>query len=228
VNKIKLSQKIIQEFTKSKILSIGTGHGIKEIYEVVEDIISQLPIKPNIAIELDLSSKIEYEKFFQGLKVDISKIYFDFLRDGVLTGDGRVTKECFNFLKKYQEQNPSSEIIFLDEENKNPETIDLDQANQFLKNFHNPTIIIAGNLHSSKEIKEYSGNKIIPMGFYIKEKVGDFPYINIQPASGSYFNGKIVEIKEDVNKNIGELLDLGNSNYLYIFAKATPTTQFEP
>jgi hypothetical protein len=228
MHKIKLSEKLIKEFSNSKILSLGTGHGISEIYEIIEEIIKQLPTAPDIAIELDAATKIEFEKFCKGLKVDITKVYFDIYEDGILTGDGRVTKECFIFLKNYLEQNPTAKIIFLDEDNKSHESIDKDQANQFLKNFKKPTIIIAGNLHSSKEIKEYLGNKIIPMGYYVKEKLGNFPYINIQPSSGSYFNGKVIEINsKNEHSESEQIVDLGDSNYFYCFEKATPTTQFD-
>lgn len=227
MNKFTLPKEIIEEFKSTGVLSIGGGHGITEHYEIYNNIINQLEIKPNIAIELGFEEKTQFENFKESKKVDPSAIYADPYNEGKLIGDGRATVECFNFLKKYSDQNPNIKIIFLDENITSFENRDNEQAQHFLKNIEKPILIIAGNLHASKEIKEFDGKKFTPMGYFIKEKVGDFPYIDTQPASGSYYNGKIRNITPDSAIVVNKFIKTGENSYKYYFEKATPTTQFE-
>jgi hypothetical protein len=227
MKELKLPEKIISEYLRTGILSLGEAHGVKENYLVYEKIIEQLPIKPNLAIELGLFDKLEFENFCAGRKINVNKIYGDAFGNGVLVGDGRVTIESFTFLKNFTDKYPNRKITYLDEKLEDYGSRDFQQAKHFLENFEKPTLIIAGNLHSSKEKKEFYGNKIIPMGYYIKEKFGDFPYINIQSASGSYYNAGIVNITPDPERIVGEFIDLGNNNYKFYIEKASPTTQFK-
>jgi hypothetical protein len=65
------------------------------------------------------------------------------------------------------------------------------------------------------------------MGYFIKEKFVDFPYIDIQPASGSYYNEEIRNITPDLSTVVNEFIKTGENSYKYYFEIATPTTQFE-
>ena len=65
------------------------------------------------------------------------------------------------------------------------------------------------------------------MGYYVKEKLGDFPFIDIQPASGSYLNREIVNIRPDPIENIEEFIDIGENNYKYYLKEVTPATLFK-
>ncbi len=227
MERIILPKKIIDEYEKCGILSLSEIHGMKENWLVFENIIEQLPTKPNLAVEFGYFDKIEFENFLLGKEINLKNIYFFNTEKNEYQGDGRVTLESFTFLKNYIKKYPDKKIIFLDEKNTEYQKRDLQQANHFLENFEKPFLIISGNLHSSKEIKEYLGKIYTPMGYYVKEKFGDFPFIDIQPASGSYLNREIVNIRPDPIENIEEFIDIGENNYKYYLKEVTPATLFK-
>jgi len=224
MERIILPKKIIDEYEKCGILSLSEVHGMKENWQVFEKIIEQLPTKPNLAVEFGYFDKIEFENFQSGKEINLKNIYSFNTEKNAYQGDGRVTLESFTFLKNYIKKNPDKKIIFLDEKNTDYQKRDLQQANHFLENFEKPSLIISGNLHSSKEIKEFVNKIFTPMGYYVKQKLGDFPFIDIQPASGSYLNREIVFIKPDPIENVEEFIDLGENNYKYYIKEVTPAT----
>jgi hypothetical protein len=197
---------------------------MKENWQVFEKIIEQLPTKPNIAVEFGYLEKIEFENFRTGKKINLKNIYSFDAEKNKYQPDGRVTLESFTFIKNYMENNPDRKILFLDEKITDIHTRDLNQANHFLENFEKPFLIISGNLHSSKEIKEHVNKIFTPMGYYVKQKLGDFPFIDIQPTTGSYLNRDIVHIRPDNIRNVEEFIDLGNNNYKYFIKEVTPAT----
>jgi hypothetical protein len=75
MNKFKLPSEIIEEFKRTDILSIGGRHEIAEHYEIYNDIVNQLEIKPNIAIELGITEKTQFGNFKTGKKAYPSTIY---------------------------------------------------------------------------------------------------------------------------------------------------------
>jgi hypothetical protein len=227
MTKIILPKKIVDEYEKCGILSLSEIHGMKENWLVFENIIEQLPTKPNLAVEFGYFDKIEFENFLLGKEINLKNIYYFNTEKNEYQGDGRVTLESFTFLKNYIKKYPDKKIIFLDEKNTEYQKRDLQQANHFLENFEKPFLIISGNLHSSKEIKEYLGKIYTPMGYYVKEKFGDFPFIDIQPASGSYLNREIINIRPDPIENIEEFIDIGENNYKYYIKEVTPATLFK-
>ena len=92
MTKLKITQNLIEEFESSGLLAIGEYHGVRENYLFYEALLNQLPFKPNIAIELKDSERLELEKFLVNKEVEASKF----------SRDGRVSIEFFNFLNNYK------------------------------------------------------------------------------------------------------------------------------
>jgi hypothetical protein len=218
MNKIVLPTKLIELFKQTGVMSLGERHGIKENYEIYENILKNLPEKPNLALEFGYFDKVAFEDFNTGNKIDINS----------LSDDGRISLEYFNFLKKYLEDNPETKLIYLGEfRTADPiKSGDEQYADYFLETFKKPTVIICGETHARKENIIWSDGFVQkPMGAFIKEKIGDFPNIKIIPTSGKYYSFGINEIP--VHQSVcGEVIDKGNNNYEYNFEKATPTTPF--
>lgn len=214
--KINIPKKLMNEFYRTGIIAFGEIHGIKENTIFYEKFIEQLPVKPNLAIEMFSLEIIEFKKFLSNQCIDKS----------VFSKDGRINLEYLNFLKKYILENRTVEIIYLDESyKKGDKTRDEQMANYFLEYYKKPTIIIAGNLHTSKEIFKFNDYTHIPMGYYLKKQIGDFPYISLIPASGNHFNFEITKLNDIKNVKINEIIEKNSYNYKYYFEKANPTTQ---
>lgn len=219
MKEIEIPKKILDLYEKVGVMSLGERHGIKENYDIYQQILNSLPQKPNLAIEFGYFDKIEFQNFLNNKKLDLKYIQ----------GDGRVNLEYFNFLKNYLLDNQNTKIIYLDEElERNEISRDEQQYIYFLKNFERPMVIICGETHARKEPIHWSeGNIQIPMCFYVKNALGDFPNIRIMPASGAcYYMNKITEIPKD-DKLCGIIIDKGDNIYEYNFEKATPTTPLE-
>jgi hypothetical protein len=93
-----------------------------------------------------------------------------------------------------------------------------------LKNFEKPILLIAGNIHTMKNIFETPHKKIYPMSYFIKNSLGDFPLINICLASGSYFNYGIKSINTVKKIEISKFIEKDNYTYDFYIENGTPAT----
>jgi len=223
MKKITIPEKLIEQYLETGILAIGEYHGVKENYIFYETLINSLPEIPNLAVEMKETERIEFEKFLKGDKIDPS----------ILSNDGRLNIEFFNFLKKFTDNNPDKIIFNFDEKDKDLEQLkklnlsrDEQMANNLLSNFKKPIVVIAGNLHLQKNIIDLGNKKIVPMGFLIKEKVGDFPFISIVPLKGEHYNFGINKLETIEDRNFNEFYEKEDSKFLFFIEKATPTTPF--
>jgi hypothetical protein len=223
MNKLKIPEKIIEEYLKTGILAIGEYHGVQENYEVYKNILNSLPNIPNLAVEVKDTERIEFEKFLMGKEFNPSKF-----RD-----EGRLNLEFFNFLKYFKENYPNKKIIYFDEMDSDLELLkqknfsrDEHMANNFLEKLEKPIIIIAGNLHLQKNIINLGNKQISPMGHLIKEKIGDFPFISVVPMSGSQYNYGVKELDIITDRNANEFYEKEDNKYLLFIEKATPSTPF--
>ena len=98
-------------------------------------------------------------------------------------------------------------------------------AEELLKNFQKTTLIISGNVHTSKKIMFFE-KEVYSMGLYIKNKFGDFPLINLMACSGRYLNNTIKHFKDNKNIESEKFLEIGNNEYLFYLRKASPVTLF--
>lgn len=214
-----LPTKLIEEFKRTGILAIGEIHGIKENYNFYNSLLNNLPFKPNLAIEMTSIEKIEFEKYLSGEEVDSSK----------LSSDGRLNVEYFAFLKNYIKENSNVKIIYFDIKEENLENLKNKQktrdeimANNLLNELEKPVVIIAGNIHTEKKMFDTGDNKIYPMGLFLKQKLGDFPVVQILYSFGNYFNFTIREFKtKEVLLN--EFIEKEDCEYIFYQEKATPT-----
>ena len=224
MKKIEIPEKLLNLYLNTGILGIGEYHGVKENYIFYETLLESLPEIPNLAIEMKETERIEFEKFLNGEKID----------ESVLSNDGRLNLEFFNFLKRFTEKYPDKEIINFDEKDKNIEelkklnkTRDEQMADNLISNIKKPLVIIAGNLHLQKNIINLGDRKIVTMGYLIKERIGDYPFISVVPLKGENFNFGInkLETIEDRNKN--EFYEKEDNKFLFFLENATPTTPFQ-
>jgi hypothetical protein len=225
MNNFKIPQNLIEEFEISGVLALGEYHGVKENYWFYEEFLNQLPFTPNIAVELKDSERLELEKFLTNKEIDYTKF----------NKDGRANVEFFNFLKKFKDVNPESKILCFDEIDTAPKsndevnyTRDEQMAINFLNNYEKPTLIIAGNLHIQKSKINLGTSELVPMGYLMKNKIGNFPTILVIPTSGSFFNNEIKQIKPIVDVKINEILEKGDMNYRYYIEESHPVTIFNP
>ena len=225
MTKLKITQNLIEEFESSGLLAIGEYHGVRENYLFYEALLNQLPFKPNIAIELKDSERLELEKFLVNKEVEASKF----------SRDGRVSIEFFNFLKNYKEVNPETKIVCFDEIDTEMNSLkdrnltrDEQMAENFLNHFEKPTLIIAGNLHTQKSKIDLGTSELVPMGYLLKNKIGNFPAILVIPTSGSFLNNEIKQIKPIVDVKLNEILDKGDMNYRFYIGESHPVTLFNP
>jgi uncharacterized iron-regulated protein len=215
MKKFVLPTKIIEQYVNTGIISVGEIHGVKENSDFYENLVEQLPLKPNLAIEMFNLEKGQFQNFLAGKEMDTS----------VFSEDGRLTLEYLTFLKKYKETNPEIKILYLDENYAEGElTRDNQMANHFLKNFEKPILLIAGNIHTMKNIFETPHKKIYPMSYFIKNSLGDFPLINICLASGSYFNYGIKSINTVKKIEINKFIEKDNYTYDFYIENVTPAT----
>jgi hypothetical protein len=216
-----LPKNLIEEYEKTGILAIGEYHGVKENYQVYENILNELPVVPNLAIEVKDTERKELEKFLNDEEMDETKFH----------DDGRLNNEFFKFLKEFKMKYPEKKLICFDEMDSDIEFLksinisrDEQMANNFLNKIEKPILIISGNIHVKKEPIEIENFKIIPMGNYIKNKLGNFPVLSIIPTSGSFYNYKIIEIIPISNVDLNVIIDKGDLNYRIYIEKASPVS----
>jgi len=111
----KLPYKIKEDYLNSGILSVGEGHGIKEYYEFYEKLIRELPINPQLAVEMGYLDKKAIEEYLNGKR------------------EGRISFDSFVFLKRMLDEKLITSLIYLDENLNSNSDRDVQMANQFIK-----------------------------------------------------------------------------------------------
>jgi len=219
--KFKIPSEIIDEFNKTGVLAFGEIHGVKENYDFYDEFLNELPFKPNIALEIKNYEKEELDKYIANQEIDSSR----------LSKDGRLNLDLFKFLKKYKEKNNQIKIFSFDENIKSKDDLssknlsrDEEMAINFLNIYEKPIVIISGNLHTEKEIIYYTGQEIIPMCYFLKNKIGDFPVIRVRPVSGNYWNFELKEVNLEIDSPTYEFIKKEPNKYDFFLENVTPVS----
>lgn len=61
------------------------------------------------------------------------------------------------------------------------------------------------------------------MAYYIKEKLGYFPYIELKVTNGEFFsNGKVQQIKQPEIRDVGKFIETNEGRYEFWLENVNP------
>src|SRR3989338_1857948 len=151
-------QEIISKIKGKKLVLFGETHGTKEIPELLLNLFSDLAKNEDFNLGLEISDE------FQNLEPD--KILSSSKEIG--TG-GLISNE---YIKLIKEMPKNIKVFFIAPNSiKNQEEMEKEIADNILKLADDKRIfVILGNLHASKNKIEMENLKIVPAGFFKKNK----------------------------------------------------------
>ena len=217
-NKISLTNTdVVDELSSAidskKLLGIGEVHGVKD----------------NVDLYFTVFEKFGFDCIALEYPVDCHSDLLSFLKTGELTdhwffseiNDGRFNHEMLSMLKILHESGQLKKIICYDKRNNTTvwNERDKDYADAFLENYdENLKTLVTGGGHHLKtetfELPQETGN-LYPMGYHLKETLGDFPTAKIIYTSGEFFNfgkqsfQKLDQFDENIRK-------IGNMRYEFV------------
>jgi len=209
-----------EQIDKSGVLILGEMHGVQENPQIIYTLAQKFGIK-NFALEWDKELKTMVDEYLTTGNLDYDKI--------AKSPDGRITAGHFVMLKKLHDEGKLGRLICFDEEFRNWKDWgerDETMAKNILSHLNGePTIVIAGNLHTQTAPVAVEGRRQQPMGEHLKKVLPGAPIVSIDYLSGQYYNIGLEEFadqrKPDSKTALREDTD---SKYTLELPEANPAT----
>ena len=181
-------KELSRDIDKTNLLMVGEVHGVRENACFYYTLFVEFGFEI-MALEYPVSFKEELEKF---LITGIFPSHYSIEH----ISDGRVNLEYLALLRNLRKDGLLKGLICFDSEVHTSvwNERDLSYSEQFLNNYDSKlrTLVVAGNLHARKDVftsaLENGDQRLWPMGYHVKNRLGDFPVCKVVYHGGSFYN----------------------------------------
>lgn len=186
------------------LLMVGEVHGVKNNIEFYTELIKLFDID-TLAIELPKN--------------------FLNTPNGKYPLDGRFSKEISELIGQ-----TNLRVIYFDTEDTVATWNQRDEqmAKNFLAEFgpSHKTLLVAGNYHTKMTpIVNEKNETLYPMGFYLKQKLGNFPICTLRYLNGQFYNYDLQSFDDSSNNFSGEsMIQTSEYEFEYTILDAKPIT----
>jgi hypothetical protein len=213
-------EEIIPKIKNKQIILFGEIHGTKEIPELLSGFFEEISKKEDFDVGLEIPDEFQgqIDSYMNSGDYSILKNILFFSKEECT--DGRNSLEYASLIRSLYNLNKNIKIYCISPSSaENQEEMEEGIANKILEKANNKKIFaIMGNIHSSKREIYFLGQKIIPAGFLVFEKMKEkMITILLTAEEGKFFNN---EIKEVISSKGDEFEE--NFDYVLRLKKVTP------
>ncbi len=201
---------LVDDIVSGNVFALGEIHGVKENPAIVYTLLKKFKFR-QIGIEWDKNMERVVELFRTENVLDFTSI--------MNSCDGRITAGYFNMLKKVKAEGLVDSIFFFDDKDswaRRDEVMAQEIIGHTAEDI--PTIIVAGNAHTSlQDIREGDGTVHPSMVRFLQDKDKRFSMGEIKYLSGKYFNNDEKEINTGIDITDKQASFYRNEEGVYVY-----------